>query len=68
MPAFAITEAVIEEHPLMRRAPKPVLDELRELFQTCNLVRYAPVQTSGELAALIPQVETVLRQLQGLKR
>ena len=38
-----------------------------ELFQACNLARYAPVQSSQELAALIPKLEGVLRDLQQLK-
>jgi len=67
-PASAITEAVIEDSQFTDHAPEPVLNELRELFQTCNLVRYAPVTTSGELAALIPKVESILRQLQKLNR
>jgi hypothetical protein len=30
------------------------------LFQACNLARYAPVKSSQELAAVVPQLETVL--------
>ena len=40
---------------------------LRELFQTCNQARYAPQKSSQELASLIPQLESVLRELQQLK-
>jgi hypothetical protein len=65
-PASAITEAVIEDSQLTDQAPEAVLNELRDLFQTCNLVRYAPVTTSGKLAALIPKIESLLRQLQKL--
>jgi hypothetical protein len=46
---------------------KDVLSPLQELFQTCNLVRYAPIKTSQELNALIPKVEAVLRSLQELE-
>jgi hypothetical protein len=44
-----------------------VLNGLRELFQTCNLARYAPIKSSSELTAFIPKIEATLRQLQELK-
>jgi hypothetical protein len=67
VPASAITEAVIEEQLRPKRAPEPVLTSLHEMFQICNLARYAPIKTSQELAALIPRLETVLKDLQGLR-
>ncbi len=67
LPASAITEAVIEERLRPRGAPGETLTALHELFQTCNLARYAPLKSSQELAALIPKVEDVLRQLQNIK-
>jgi len=67
LPASAITEAVIEEHLRPAAVPELTLQALRELFQTCNLARYAPVKTSQELAALIPKIEIVLHELQKLK-
>jgi hypothetical protein len=67
LPASAITEAVIEEHLRPWKVPEPLLAALHELFQTCNLARYAPIRTSQELAAIIPKIEAVLRDLQGLK-
>ncbi|HSY09730.1 MAG TPA: BatD family protein [Candidatus Dormibacteraeota bacterium] len=66
-PASAITEAVIDEHPVFRNAPEATLHALRELFQLCNQARYAPMRTSGELAAVIPQFENAIRELQNLK-
>ena len=63
----AITEAVIEEHLRPRGVPETTLASLHELFQTCNLARYAPIKTSQELAAIIPKLEAILRELQGLK-
>lgn len=63
LPASAITEAVIEERLLPRGVPEQTLAPLRDLFQTCNLARFAPIKTSRELAAFIPTVETVLREL-----
>jgi hypothetical protein len=67
LPASAITEAVIEEHLRPRAVSETILSALHELFQMCNLARYAPVKTSQELAAIIPKVEDVFRQLQELK-
>ena len=67
LPASAITEAVIDERLRVRNLPEETLTELHALFQTCNLARYAPHKTSQELAALIPRLESVLGQLQGLK-
>ncbi len=67
LPASAITEAVIEEHLRPRGVPESALAALHELFQTCNLARYAPIKTSQELAAIIPKFEAVLRELQGLE-
>jgi len=67
LPATAITEAVIEEHLRPRAVPTTTLAPLQELFQTCNLARYAPIKTSQELAAIIPRLESVLQELQGVK-
>jgi hypothetical protein len=67
LPASAITEAVIEEHLRPRAVPEATLAPLHELFQTCNLVRYAPMKSSQELAAVIPKLEGVLRDLKELK-
>jgi hypothetical protein len=67
LPASAITEAVIEERLRPRGVPETMLASLHELFQTCNLARYAPIKTSQELAAIIPKLEAILRELQGLK-
>ena len=67
LPASAITEAVIEEHLRPSGAPEATLTSLHELFQACNVARYAPIRTSQELAAIIPKLEAVLLELQGLK-
>ena len=67
LPASAITEAVIEERLRPRGVPEATLASLRELFQTCNMARYAPIKTSQELAAIIPKLEAIVRELQGLK-
>ena len=63
VPANSITEAVIEERLRPLGADDAALNPLQELFQTCNLARYAPITSSQELAALVPRVETVLGQL-----
>ena len=44
------------------------LAALQQLFQACNQARYAPEQTSQELALFIPKIESALRQLQKLDR
>jgi hypothetical protein len=66
VPASAITEAVLEEKLRPHGVAQPVLASLEELFQICNLARYAPIKSSQELAAFIPKMESVLRQLQSL--
>jgi len=64
VPASAITEAVIDERLRPHGVPEATLSALHDLFQTCNLARYAPLKSSQELSALIPRVESVLRQLE----
>ena len=58
---------MLEEHLLPRGLPEADLAGLHELFQTCNLARYAPVKSSQELEALIPKLESVLGDLRELK-
>jgi hypothetical protein len=65
--ASSITEAVIDERLVLLGAPETTLAGLRELFQLCNQARYAPMRTSGELAAVIPQFENAVRELQNVK-
>ena len=67
VPASAITEAVIEEQLQPRGVPAATLAALHELFQSHNLARYAPVKSSQELAAMIPKLESVLKELQEVK-
>ena len=67
LPASAITEAVLEERLRPAKVSDATLAPLHELFQTCNLARYAPIKTSQELAAIIPRAETVLNELQKIK-
>ncbi len=67
VPAAAITEAVLEEKPASTTMPPPLLSSLHDLFQACNLARYAPVRDQQELAALIPRLESTLRELQQIK-
>jgi hypothetical protein len=63
LPASAITEAVIDERLRPAGMAEETLASLHELFQMCNLARYAPVETAEELASIIPKVETALNQL-----
>ena len=64
LPASSITEAVIDERLRGGNLSAPTLTALHELFQTCNLARYAPTKSSQELTALIPKLEAVGRELQ----
>jgi hypothetical protein len=66
-PASAITENVIEEHPVLRGAPDATLDSLRELFQLCNQARYAPVRGASELNSVTAKLEQTLGELQEVK-
>jgi len=66
-PASAITENVIEEHSVLRRAPKVTQDALRELFQLCNQARYAPVRGTSELNSVAAKFEKVVGELLEVK-
>ena len=66
-PASAITEAVIDEKLRPRGLPDTTLEELHALFQLCNLVRYAPIKSSEELAGIIPRLEAALKKLEEAK-
>jgi len=67
LPASSITEAVIDEKLVGRGMPAETLNALHDLFQICNQARYAPTQTSREMAGLIPRLEAMLAELQKIK-
>jgi hypothetical protein len=67
VPASSITESVIDEQLRQRQLPKETCDQLHELFQTCNLARYASARSSQELNALVPKVEQSLRDLEEMR-
>ncbi len=67
LPASAITEAVIEEHLQPRGISAELAAGLHEMFQLCNLAKYAPVRTSQELAAIVPKWQSVSGKLEELK-
>jgi len=66
-PASAITENVIDEHPILRGAPETTLDGLRELFQLCNQARYAPMRGASELNSVAAQFAKTITELQEVK-
>jgi hypothetical protein len=66
-PASAITENVVEEHPVLRGAPTAAREALREQFQLCNQARYAPVRGSAELNSVATQFEKLIGQLREVK-
>ncbi|MCO5053043.1 MAG: BatD family protein [Verrucomicrobiae bacterium] len=67
LPASAITEAVVDEKLRPRGVTETTLAATQELFQATNLARYAPIRSSQELAAFIPKLESVLRELDEVK-
>ncbi len=66
-PASSITEAVIDDRLAPLGIPETTLAGLRELFHLNNQARYAPLRTSGELAAVIAQFENAIQGLQNVK-
>jgi hypothetical protein len=66
-PATAITENVVEENSVLRRAPENLRADLREQFQLCNQARYAPVRGTAELNSVAAQFQKVIGELQNLK-
>lgn len=66
-PASSITEAVIDEKLRPRGVEETTLASLHELFQMCNLARYAPIKSSQELAAIVPKFENVLSELREVR-
>jgi hypothetical protein len=67
LPSSAITESIVDDKLRGRGLPEETLKSIRDLFQACNLARYAPVRDSQELAAWIPKLESVLRDLQSVQ-
>jgi hypothetical protein len=65
--ASSITESVIDEKLRPRGVGDSTATALHELFQTCNLARYAPIKTTQELTALIGKLEGAIRELQRIK-
>jgi hypothetical protein len=66
-PASAITEAAIDERLDSAGVDESTLAALRDLFQACNVARYAPVRSSQELAAFVPKAEKTLNELREVK-
>ena len=67
LPASAITEAVIDQRLRGGELSDESLSALHELFQACNVARYAR-HNSQELVSLVPKLESALRDLQNLKQ
>jgi hypothetical protein len=58
---------VVDEKLGCLGASDPLLAQLHELFQACNVARYAPTRDKQELAAWVPKVEKALRELQEVR-
>ena len=66
LPANAITEAVIETKLRNCGLEPEISQSLDHLFQACNQARYAPIDSSKELAQIAATAESALRGLQSL--
>ena len=66
-PASGITESVVDEKLAHLNTTEETLATLHELFQACNIVRYAPTQDRQELTALLPRLRQALSELQEVK-
>lgn len=66
LPTNAITEAVIETKLRDCGLEPEISQSLDQLFQTCNQARYAPIDSSKELAQIAASAEAALRELQNL--
>jgi len=66
-PASGITESVVDEKLAHLNTSEETLATLHELFQACNVVRYAPTQDRQELTALLPRLRQALSELQEVK-
>lgn len=67
-PASGITEAAVDDKLRPLGLTDDLASEVHELFQACNLARYAPIQSRQELAAFIPRLETALGRLKEVRR
>ncbi len=67
LPASAITEAVIDDELRPRNVTDSIIAQLHEIFQMCNLARYAPIKSSQELTAIIPKFEALVKDLKAIK-
>jgi hypothetical protein len=63
-PALGITESVVEEKLAPLGLGEPTLNQLHELFQACNVARYAPTHDRQELAALLGKLKVSLAALE----
>lgn len=66
LPASAITEAVVDERLARHDLDPALLAAVRDLFQECNLARYAPPSQTTSLASRLDAIQATLRQLQSL--
>ena len=66
LPAVGITEAIVETDLRPAGLEEDELTSLNQLFQLCNQSRYAPINSSEELARITTQAEAILSRLQQL--
>lgn len=66
LPANAITEAILETKLRNCGLESEISQSLDQIFQACNQARYAPIDSSKELAQIAATAEFALRKLQSL--
>lgn len=67
LPSLSVTETSME-HPLAQLDSDPqVQTELKDLFQICNLARYAGAQNEQSLSEVLSRLEIVLNKDQPLR-
>jgi hypothetical protein len=63
LPAASITEAVLDEPQRVGNISNSDVELLHTLFQACNQARYAPIDSSQQLAEYASQCKDVLTRL-----
>ncbi len=63
-PALGITESVVDEKLARLGLGESTLHLLHELFQACNVARYAPTPDRQEFASVLAKLEQVLAELE----
>ena len=63
LPAASITESVLDGNHRQWECDRAYIDRLHQLFQACNQARYAPVESSEQLAEYATKCRDILMRL-----